>query len=165
MPIDRDKYPRDWDQISYRIRKERALDRCECTGQCGLHEGRCEARNAEPHPVTESKVVLTVAHLDQDTFNNVDSNLLAMCQRCHLTYDRHYYKKQRLAWVKTLSDTDLEVLSAAMENYAVDVIGQHFGARAKAIWGEDYMDSLDKIATYLQDEWNERHEPPPEYDL
>jgi hypothetical protein len=88
-----------------------------------------------------------------------------MCQRCHLTYDRHYYKKQRLAWVKTLSDTDLEVLSAAMENYAVDVIGQHFGARAKAIWGEDYMDSLDKIATYLQDEWNERHEPPPEYDL
>jgi hypothetical protein len=32
-------------------------------------------------------VVLTIAHLDHDTTNNEDSNLAALCQRCHLTYD------------------------------------------------------------------------------
>jgi hypothetical protein len=31
--------------------------------------------------------VLTVAHLNHDTQDSADENLLAMCQRCHLTYD------------------------------------------------------------------------------
>lgn len=161
MPLDRSKYPRDWDLISYRIRKERAKDRCECTGICGLHEGECGAVNSLPHPVTSSQVVLTVAHLDQDTWNNVDSNLLAMCQRCHLTYDRHYYGKQRLAWVKTLSDTDLEVLTAAVDAFDTDVVGQYLGSRAKAIWGDDFIESLDEIRDLLDQELDTRRDPPP----
>jgi protein-arginine kinase activator protein McsA len=41
-----------------------------------------------PNPKTV-KVVLTVAHLDHDETNwNVeDSRLMALCQKCHLTYD------------------------------------------------------------------------------
>lgn len=39
------------------------------------------------------KVVLTIAHLDHDTNNNEDSNLKAMCQRCHLLYDKHHHIK------------------------------------------------------------------------
>jgi len=37
------RYPRDWKQISHRIRFERADSRCECTGECGrnTHNGRC----------------------------------------------------------------------------------------------------------------------------
>lgn len=161
MPIDRDKYPVDWDQISYRIRKERAQDKCECTGICGLHEGGCEAVNAQPHPVTGSKVVLTVAHLDQDTWNNVDRNLLAMCQRCHLTYDRHYYEKQELAWIKTLGDGDLEVLFTVIEDYSTDVVGEYSGARARGIWGEEFIERLEKLHALLEDEWEARHDPPP----
>jgi hypothetical protein len=160
MPMKRENYPVDWEAISLRIRKERALDRCECTGQCDLHDARCDAINTQPHPVTGSKVVLTVAHLDQDTWHNEDDNLCAMCQRCHLVYDRGYYKKQRLAWVKTLTNTDLNVLLASIDSYSIDVIGNHFDAQAKAIWGDDYMESLDKIRTVLQDEWDDRNEPP-----
>jgi 5-methylcytosine-specific restriction endonuclease McrA len=33
-------------------------------------------------------VVLTVAHLDHDPANNEDTNLRALCQRCHLAYDQ-----------------------------------------------------------------------------
>ncbi len=87
-PMDRSKYPPDWPAISKKIRKL-AEWRCECRGRCGLDHGgeRCGAANGEPHPVTGSRVVLTVAHLDHDTTNNGDSNLMALCQRCHLALD------------------------------------------------------------------------------
>ena len=56
MPIraeNKDRYPKDWPAISKAIR-ERAGQRCE----------ECGAENYKPHPLTGSKVILTVAHLD-----------------------------------------------------------------------------------------------------
>lgn len=93
MPVDMSRYPENWAEISERIRFERAGGRCECTGECGLHKGRCAAVHGEEHPVTGSKVVLTTAHLGTDTgdkHNKMDvrdENLKAMCQRCHLIFD------------------------------------------------------------------------------
>jgi hypothetical protein len=93
MPMDVSHYPANWTEISNRIRFERANGQCECTGECGLHEGRCDARHGEPHPVTSSKVILTTAHLGTDTGDKHDkmdvrdTNLKAMCQRCHLIFD------------------------------------------------------------------------------
>ncbi|WP_262062638.1 hypothetical protein [Streptomyces sp. STR69] len=91
MPIRpemRSRYPRDWPQISRRIRFERADSRCECDGRCGRrHRGRCTAVHGEPHPTTGSLVVLTVAHLDDIPEHCDDDNLAAMCQACHLAYD------------------------------------------------------------------------------
>lgn len=55
----------------------------------------CRAANGRPHPVTRSKVVLTVAHLDHDTTNNRPENLRAWCQRCHLTYDAEHHAANR----------------------------------------------------------------------
>ena len=89
MPMDRSKYPKDWEAISRRIRFERAGNRCEW----------CDAENYMPHPVTFSWVVLTVAHLGvdkpdgtpgdkRDTMDCRDENLAALCQRCHLNFDR-----------------------------------------------------------------------------
>jgi predicted amidophosphoribosyltransferase len=43
------------------------------------------------------KVVLTIAHLDHNVENNGYSNLKAMCQRCHLRYDKHHHIKNRKA--------------------------------------------------------------------
>lgn len=37
--------------------------------------------------------VLTVAHLDHDISNNDLSNLKALCQKCHLDYDKEHHKK------------------------------------------------------------------------
>ena len=75
-PENKARYPKDWKAISLSIR-ERAMQRCE----------ECHASNGEPHPVTRSKVVLTVAHLDHQPENCAPSNLRAWCQRCHNRYD------------------------------------------------------------------------------
>jgi hypothetical protein len=75
--MDRSLYPNDWEKISNRIRFERAGGVCEW---CGAVHGAL-------HPVTGSRVVLTVAHLDHDPGNCDDDNLVALCQRCHLSYD------------------------------------------------------------------------------
>ena len=87
-PENKKRYPADWRAISSRIRHERAGGRCECHGEChGGHDGRCAALNGQPHPITGSRVVLTVAHLDHVPENCADDNLKAMCQRCHNNYD------------------------------------------------------------------------------
>jgi 5-methylcytosine-specific restriction endonuclease McrA len=75
-PENKSRYPKDWKAISQRI-KARAGDKCEW----------CGAENYEPHPVTKSRVVLTVAHLDHAPENCHDDNLKALCQRCHNGYD------------------------------------------------------------------------------
>jgi len=38
-------------------------------------------------------IVLTVAHLDHDINDNALSNLKALCQKCHLEYDKEHHKK------------------------------------------------------------------------
>ena len=123
MPIRpecRDLYPPDWPELSRTIRVERAEGRCECTGECGHDHGaeasdhqiafqaawgmadptaepheRCMAHNTAEHPITGSIVVLTVAHLDHDPTNCNHKNLKAMCQRCHLAYDREHHRQTR----------------------------------------------------------------------
>lgn len=37
------------------------------------------------------RIVLTIAHLDQIPGHDDDANLQAMCQWCHLDYDRHQH--------------------------------------------------------------------------
>jgi hypothetical protein len=96
MPFDRKLYPTDWEKISDRIRFERAHFQCECEGECGhRHRGRCTAQHGMPHPVTKSKVVLTVSHLDHKPGNCDDDNLKAMCQRCHVSYDADHHTQTR----------------------------------------------------------------------
>lgn len=100
MPIRpemRDLYPPDWDDISLRIRNERAKGCCECVGECGRHETRCPAVNRELHPITGSRVVLTVAHLNHDPRDCRDENLRAMCNKCHLNYDKDHHAETRKA--------------------------------------------------------------------
>jgi 5-methylcytosine-specific restriction endonuclease McrA len=88
-------YPPDWAAISLRIRVERAGDCCECDGRCDGHGDGCTARNREPHPITGSRVILTVAHLNHDPADSRDENLMAMCQRCHLRYDAAHHASTR----------------------------------------------------------------------
>ncbi len=110
----RGRYPLNWKAISERIRFVRAEGRCECRGECGREHfrkarlfvdgrfvewsvRRCVAMNGRQHPRTSSLVVLTVAHLDHTPENCDDANLVAMCQDCHLRYDRDEHARTRAA--------------------------------------------------------------------
>lgn len=106
-PENKYRYPSDWKEISERIRFKRARNRCECTGECGddhtsesfnVEYGRkpnprCSAFNYAEHPLTGSKVVLTVAHLNHEIEDCSDKNLKAMCQRCHNKMDAPMRRK------------------------------------------------------------------------
>lgn len=96
-PENRRRYPTDWELLSARIRFGRADSRCECRGECGASphtRGRCDAVHGHPHPFTGSNVVLTVAHLNHTPEDCAETNLKAMCQRCHLNYDKDEHRAQ-----------------------------------------------------------------------
>jgi len=99
VPIDYSKYPQDWKKISAKIR-ERSGGRCECYGECGLHQTnpgprRCNEQNGSKALWANGKVILTTAHLNHDPMDCREENLKAMCQRCHLRYDSELHKKNR----------------------------------------------------------------------
>jgi hypothetical protein len=45
--------------------------------------------------IREVKIVVTTAHLNHDPEDNRDENLKALCQYCHLTWDRTHHKETR----------------------------------------------------------------------
>jgi hypothetical protein len=122
MPVDYSRYPKNWKEISRRIRFERAANKCEW---CGVENGAQGYRDPDgkfwtleevDHALAREKldvslgddgwpmwrpvkIVLTVAHLGTpyadgtpgDKHNKMDvrdENLAALCQKCHLNYDR-----------------------------------------------------------------------------
>lgn len=77
-------YPVEWVEIATRI-KNRAGWRCE---KCGhVHE-------------VATGYVLTVHHLDMDPANVADTNLVALCQRCHLHVQAVYVVGQIVFWAE-----------------------------------------------------------------
>lgn len=91
-PENMHRYPQNWREIAARI-KERSEYQCECEGECGrgTHVGRCPNVHGGRAYGTGSQVILTTAHLDHTPENCADSNLKAMCQGCHLHYDREHH--------------------------------------------------------------------------
>lgn len=103
MPIDYSKYPDNWlTEIRPNILK-RACNSCE---MCGL-KNHWIVRRFKPNPAITSrinagtlwhtpiKIVITIAHLDQDITNNDHKNLMALCQRCHIIWDKKHKRKKR----------------------------------------------------------------------
>lgn len=107
MPIRaemKDRYPKDWPEISRRVR-DAAQHKCE---HCGVRNHAWGYRDLEgrfhecardgfgrdygrppfyfgAHRIIE--IVLTVAHLNHHPEDCDRSNLRALCQKCHLRYD------------------------------------------------------------------------------
>jgi hypothetical protein len=120
MPIlkeNREFYGDEWKRISEYIRYTRAKNKCESCGKenhsFGFYDNwgtwhRAELKEPDKFvfgDVDEKgnrliKVVLTVAHLDHSPQNNDLSNLKALCQKCHNSYDRSHrnetIKKKKL---------------------------------------------------------------------
>jgi 5-methylcytosine-specific restriction endonuclease McrA len=117
-PENRGRYPANWKEIRARI-LARAGDCCEqChvpngdmiirgidkdagtfqrfdgngevyAADDGRLLGRCKASEYCGNKWT--RVVLTIAHMDHVPENCDDSNLKALCQRCHLAYDAEHH--------------------------------------------------------------------------
>ena len=79
----KNRYPKNWTSEIRPAILKRAKNRCEGSP----NYPNCKAENHQPHPVTKSIVVLTIAHLDHTPENCQPDNLRAWCQLCHLTYD------------------------------------------------------------------------------
>lgn len=95
-PEERARYGADWKRFSDRVRFGRAAGRCECEGECGSPRhpaGRCPAEHDQASPFTGSRVVLTVAHLCHTP--ECRDHVKAMCQLCHLSYDRDHHTTTR----------------------------------------------------------------------
>lgn len=109
MPFDPSRYPANWKtEIVPRIKERDG----HCCKFCGIQDGLigwrfksgnfytqkqidADIRKAEHEPdlwqvlrKPAFKIILTVAHLDHKLVNHEDDNLAALCQRCHLNYDR-----------------------------------------------------------------------------
>jgi hypothetical protein len=128
-PSERARYPKDWPEISLRIR-EREGNRC---AWCGAPNGQ-EIRRLKSDPsryvtctrfgviaefdrlgsleAVEAKwlrpirVVLTVAHLDHTPEHCADDNLVALCQRCHLAYDAKHHATNAAETRQTKRDAE-----------------------------------------------------------
>ena len=95
MTFIRENYPADW---FTRIRPAILIRAGSPDGEPKF--ARCEFCNLRNYShrwtddgqeLRRSKIVLTIAHLDQDTTNNDPENLAALCQRCHLEHDRPHH--------------------------------------------------------------------------
>ncbi|MDR6195941.1 hypothetical protein [Siphonobacter sp. SORGH_AS_0500] len=114
MPFDRKKYHPKWSLITRMVRR-RAANCCE---ECRVKNDRFVIRGKGKQKGTYRyatgceiiefqglrlegvgywkaakqlgmvRVVLTISHLDRDRKNNRFDNLKALCQYCHLNYDR-----------------------------------------------------------------------------
>ena len=84
----------DWYQVRAQVLR-RAHNCCEL---CFLRNGHAVFRDRRGQPVTPDApgakgpilVVQTIAHVNQDPADNRLTNLLALCQRCHLRIDLPY---------------------------------------------------------------------------
>ena len=125
MPIRPEKkhlYPADWKEISQRVR-QRARNQCEFCGvhnhAWGYRDKDGKFHRVPKRPIIDMfkkghrvrlpvylttagngtikiiEIVLTVAHLDHQPSNCADENLKALCQKCHLAYDKHHHAQTR----------------------------------------------------------------------
>lgn len=117
MAMDRSRYPSDWEEISYHIRFVRAGGKCEWCGVPNGEVGARDKQGNwyDEHSIhcmnsdvgyscfgefpKMVKIILTVAHLGiphldgrpgnkHDKMDVRSDNLAALCQKCHLNYDR-----------------------------------------------------------------------------
>ena len=87
MPMQRDKYPDNWDEIASEV-KEAAGWKCQPCGKQCYRPGE---------PVADTRFVLTVAHINHVEADCRQENLVAACSVCHLKYDAERKRWQRLA--------------------------------------------------------------------
>lgn len=108
MPINYKDYPDNWKLLVHKAKEKYH----NCCALCFLSNGSYVVRDEIGKPKMQTiykstaedwamagakvtKIVLTVHHKDGDIKNNKDTNLLPLCQRCHLILDIGKHIKNR----------------------------------------------------------------------
>jgi formate-dependent nitrite reductase cytochrome c552 subunit len=92
MPMRRELYPANWDQIAIAVKAAAGWE-CE---QCGM-----------PHDRGDFSRVLTVHHKDHNPANCSPENLIALCAPCHLDEERKWKRSARGRQGRLLAAGDL----------------------------------------------------------
>ncbi|QNF33074.1 hypothetical protein HUW51_10155 [Adhaeribacter swui] len=100
MPIDRRRYPKNWNLISYFVRFTRAKGKCEF----------CGAEHGKQHPATGSMVYLQAIHVKHTLEATSWEDYKAACQKCHFNYDRRASQMAR-RYGKCYRDTQLDLFT------------------------------------------------------
>lgn len=98
MPMDRSRYPENWEEISLSVKQQANWICQHCKRPCKRPDERWDEFLGRIVQLTQWAIdtdklvrfVLTTAHLDQDPNNNDPSNLAALCSVCHLAHDRPF---------------------------------------------------------------------------
>ena len=90
MPMDKARYPKDWENIAFSV-KESVGWTCQLCGK----ECRKPGERLDTH-----KRTLTVHHLDHQPENCARENLIALCAPCHLKADAKFHAENRKRKVK-----------------------------------------------------------------
>lgn len=108
MPIDYKKYSEDWKDIIRPKVLERAGYKCEVCKVRQRAKGYRDKKGvfvecdnfmlnwAKKQGFKVITIYLQVAHLDHNINNNSPVNLKAMCQKCHLNYDKELHRINRI---------------------------------------------------------------------
>lgn len=114
MPLERKRYPVNWEAISLEVREQAGWKCQECGIPCRrpgedwldfalelIHDGwLIDLDKPTVH-------TLTTAHLDQNPSNNDPSNLKALCAPCHLRHDAKFLKANRMAKLERCGQLNL----------------------------------------------------------
>ena len=115
-PENKARYPKDWPQIRAAIleRAANCCERCKAPNRTLIARGTASdadtymlmdgevrsaetgeklgyARGSEYSTKGITEIVLTIAHMDHTPENCEPQNLKALCQRCHLDYDKQHH--------------------------------------------------------------------------
>ncbi|MCR4712763.1 MAG: hypothetical protein K5751_00110 [Treponemataceae bacterium] len=85
MPMKRNLYPENWNDIAFKVKEESGWKCKNCGKQC-----RKPGEKFDTHRNT-----LTVAHLNHIPSDIRKENLKALCAPCHLKYDAVHHAETR----------------------------------------------------------------------
>lgn len=85
MPMQRELYPSDWEQIALAVKNDADWKCEECGKQCRRPD----------EPFDTHKRTLTVSHQNHNPSDCRRENLKALCAPCHLRYDAAHHAETR----------------------------------------------------------------------
>jgi len=124
MPMEREKYPADWEKLARAVKEETGWKCEECGKQC-----RKPGEKFDTH-----KRTLTVAHLNHKPWDCRRENLKALCAPCHLRYDAKHHAETRRKNRERRKTVELNITQEHVDEIMEKVIAEKVMAVMENDW-------------------------------